>query len=87
MARTNLTKHQPGKQTRSSDEFGAWPIGRLVRLRHCRTGNALARPTVWWLRNAATDRRGEAAGFRLQIGVEADDALRKTLGMPVSPWR
>ena len=63
-----------------------WPIGRLVRLRHCRTVNAFTSPTVWWFRNSATDRRDEMAGSRLQLGVEADDALRKTLGMPVSPW-
>src|SRR6266849_5604414 len=86
MAGANLTKHQAGKQTSSAGELGMWPIGRLFRLRHGRTVNAFTSPTVWWFRNSATDRRDEAAGFRLQLGVEADDALRKALGMPVSPW-
>src|SRR6266849_6471901 len=88
MAGANLTKHQAGKQTSSAGELGIWPIGRLVRLRHGRTVNAFTSPTVWWFRNSATDRRGEAAGFRFQLRVEADDALRKALGMPVSPrWQ
>src|SRR5258708_36672698 len=64
-----------------------WPIGRLFRLRHGRTVNAFTSPTVWWFRNSATDRRDEAEGFRLQLGVGADDALGKALGMQVNRWR
>jgi hypothetical protein len=56
---------------------------------------ALATAAIDWARQRRTDPEAaevrahlaRVVGVAVQIGVEADDALRKTLGMPVSPWR